>query len=105
MYCINRDWSTNLEAILGDALRIRKALIVITTDAEKAAERFHRDKSIMDDEGRHYRFNLALALEDVGLKGSNKMEEIAFATSRYLESHVVYTGMRRLTQKVAEYNV
>ncbi|KAJ9149952.1 Patatin family protein [Pleurostoma richardsiae] len=76
----------SLNPVRDDVLGIWATLKELATEMEKTAQRFHRDKSNLDDEGRYYRFNVDRGLEDVALQESKKKKEIAAATRRYVES-------------------
>jgi len=91
----------SLKPVRGDALGILSTLKELATETEKTAERFHRDKSSLDDEGRYYRFNVDHGLEDVGLEESKKKAEIAAATRRYVESQGVFKQMKACANNLA----
>jgi len=72
-----------LEPVRDDAVGIWATLKDLATETEMTAQRFHRDKSSLDNEGRYYRFNVDRGLEEVGLEESKKKAEIAAATRLY----------------------
>jgi hypothetical protein len=73
----------SLKPFHDDVFHIGDSLVALATEIEKAAERFRRDKSDLDDDGRYYRFDVIRGLEDVGLEESKK-KDIAAATGRYI---------------------
>lgn len=73
-----------------DVLRIWATLKELATETENTAERFRRDKSNLDNEGRYYRFNVDRGLEGIGLEESKKKKDIAAATRVYTESQAVF---------------
>jgi len=77
-----------------DALGIWATLKDLATETEKTAEKFRRDKSSLDDEGRYHRFNVQHGLENIGLEESRRKNEIAAATGRYITSQAVYKRMK-----------
>ncbi|SPQ22632.1 1f99ae8a-4da0-4fc0-93be-a6c3ebe73771 [Thermothielavioides terrestris] len=90
-----------LQPVRDDVLGISATLKAITTETEKTAEQFRRDKSDLDDEGRYYRFNVDRGLEEIGLEESTKKKEIAAATQRYLESQAVFKQMKACANNIA----
>lgn len=91
----------SLKPVRDDALGILSTLKELATETEKTAQRFHRDKSSLDDEGRYYRFNVDHGLEDIGLEESKKKAEIAAATRRYVESQGVFKQMKACANNLA----
>ena len=81
-----------------NVLQIGKAIIALSTDTERTAEQFSRDKATLNDEGRYYRFNVSQGLEEVGLEESTKVNEIAAATLRYITSQAVFKQMKACTK-------
>jgi hypothetical protein len=79
-----------LQPVRDDVLGIWATLRDLGTETENTAERFHREKSNLDIEGRYYRFNVAHGLDNIGLEESKKMKEIAAATRRSMESQAVF---------------
>lgn len=84
-----------------DVLGIWATLIELATETEKTAEKFRRDKSSLDDEGRYYRFNVDRGLEQIGLEESKKKDEIAAATGQYIESQTVFKQMKACVNAMA----
>jgi hypothetical protein len=84
----------SLKPFRDDVFHIGETLLAIATETEQTAERFHRDKSYLDNSGRYYRFNVAHGLEGIGLEESKKSKEIAAATRRYIESQHVFKQMQ-----------
>lgn len=91
----------NRKPVRDDALHIWATLQDLATETEKTAQRFHRDKSSLDDEGRYYRFNVDRGLEDIGLEESRKKKDIAAATRRYVESQTVFIQMQACANNIA----
>jgi hypothetical protein len=91
----------SLEPVRDDVLGIAATLKKLATETEKTAQRFHRDHSSLDDEGRYYRFNVDCGLEEVGLEESKKKKEIAAATRRYVELQAVFRQMKACANKIA----
>lgn len=91
----------SLKPFRDDALHIGKTLVAIATETEQTAERFRRDKSYLDDDGRYYRFNVSQGLEEVGLEESKKRKEIAAATRRYVGSQGVLKQMQACANNMA----
>ena len=91
----------SLKPFEDDVLYIGKTLIAIATETEQTAERFRQDKSLLDNTGRYYRFNVARGLEDVGLEESKKSKEIGAATRRYIGSQEVFKQMQACADNVA----
>ena len=91
----------SLKPFQDDVLYIGETLILIATETEQTAERFRRDKSLLDNTGRYYRFNVARGLEDVGLEESKKSKEIGAATRRYIGSQEVFKQMQACADNVA----
>jgi hypothetical protein len=93
-----------LKPVRDDAFGIWATLKDLTTETEKTAQQFHRDKAYLDDEGRYYRFNVDRGLEEIGLQESKKKTEIAAATRRYVESQTIFRQMKacanNLTRRV-----
>ena len=82
-------------------LQIGKAIIALSTETERTAEQFSRDKATLDNEGRYYRFNVSRGLEGVGLEESTKVNEIAPATLRYITSQAVFKQMKARTKALS----
>lgn len=90
-----------LKPVQDDILGIWATLKELATETEKTAQRFHRDKSRLDDEGRYYRFNVDRGLEDIYLEESKKKNEIAAATRLYVESQAVFKQMKACANNIA----
>jgi predicted acylesterase/phospholipase RssA len=76
----------SLKAFKDDIYHIGETLVAIATETELTAERFRRERSLLDSTGRYYRFNVMRGLEDIGLEEVKKVKEIAAATRRYISS-------------------
>jgi predicted acylesterase/phospholipase RssA len=92
----------SLNEFRDDVLHINHTLIALATETEQTAERFHRDKSTLSDEGCYYRFNVVRGLEDIGLEESKKRGEIASATDRYINSQDVFRQMQGCASRLLE---
>jgi hypothetical protein len=91
----------SLKPFKDDVFHIGETLIAIATETEQTAERFRREKSLLDSTGRYYRFNVLHGLEDVGLEESKKVKEMAAATRRYIGSQEVYKHMQACAGNIA----
>jgi hypothetical protein len=91
----------SLKSFKDDVLHIGKTLIAIATETEQTAERFRRERQLLDSTGRYYRFNVVRGLEDIGLEEAAKVKEMAAATRRYINSHEVHTHMQACAGIVA----
>jgi predicted acylesterase/phospholipase RssA len=91
----------SLKPVRNDILGIWSTLKELTTETEKTAQQFHRDKSSLDDEGRYYRFNVDRGLEDIYLEESKKKKEIAAATRQYIESQAVFKQIKACAEKLS----
>jgi hypothetical protein len=77
----------SIRSFCGDMLHIGGSLVAIATETENTAERFRRDKSTLDNDGRYFRFNVVGGVEDVGLEESKKKKEIAsYNVSRCIQA-------------------
>jgi predicted acylesterase/phospholipase RssA len=90
-----------LNPLPDDVLGVWATVKGIVTETEKTAQRFHRDKSDLDDDGRYYRFNVDRGLEEIGLEESRKKKEIAAATRRYLDSQAVFKQVKACANSIA----
>ncbi len=84
---------------------IGKTLVAIATETEKTAERFCRENSHLDNEGRYFRFNVLRGLEGIGLEDSKQKNAIIAATSRYIESQAVFKQIKACASILAGRNV
>jgi predicted acylesterase/phospholipase RssA len=84
-----------------DMLHIGKTLVAIATETEVTAEKFRRERPLLDDTGRYYRFNVMRGLEDIGLEEAKKSKEIAAATRRYISSQDVHKQMQACAGSIA----
>jgi predicted acylesterase/phospholipase RssA len=91
----------SLKPFKDDALHIHKTLAAIATETEQTAERFRRERTLLDDTGRYYRFNVKNGLEDIGLEEAKKVKEMAAATRRYVTSQEVYKQMQSCAASIA----
>jgi hypothetical protein len=80
----------SLKLFKDDVLHISKTLVAIATETEQTAERFRRERGLLDNTGRYYRFNVVRGLEDIRLEEAKKVKEMAAATRRYISSQEVY---------------
>ncbi|KAF2786451.1 FabD/lysophospholipase-like protein [Melanomma pulvis-pyrius CBS 109.77] len=91
----------SLKPFKDNILQIGKTLVAIATETEETAERFRRERLLLDSTGRYYRFNVLRGLEDIGLEESKKVEEIASSTRRYIASQDVYKHMQACAGNIA----
>lgn len=84
----------SLKPFKDDILHIGETLIAMVTETEKTAERFQRERSLLDSTGRYYRFNVLRGLEDIGLEEAKKVKEMAAATRKYISSQDVCKKMQ-----------
>ena len=92
----------SLKPFKDDIFHIGETLIAIATETEQTAERFRREKSLLDSEGRYYRFNVLRGLEEIGLEEAKKVKEIAAATRRYIGTQAVYKCMQACAGNIAK---
>jgi hypothetical protein len=91
----------SLKSFKDDGLHISEMLVAIATETEITAERFRRERSLLDSKGRYYRFNVVRGLEDIGLEEARKVNEIAAATRRYISSQEVHKQMQACAGNIA----
>ncbi len=91
----------SLKPFKGDLLHIGKTLTAIATETEQTAERFRRERSMLDSTSRYFRFNVSQGLEDIGLEEAEKVKEMAEATRRYVARQEVHKQMQVCVVNVA----
>jgi predicted acylesterase/phospholipase RssA len=91
----------SLKPFKDDALHIGKTLIALATETEQTAEKFRREKSLLDETGRYYRFNVTSGLDNIGLEEAKKVKEMAAATRKYITSQEVYKQMQACASSIA----
>jgi predicted acylesterase/phospholipase RssA len=91
----------SLKAFKDDVLHIGQTLAAIATETEQTAERFRRERSLLDSTERYYRFNVLRGLENIGLEEAKKVNEMAAATRRYISSHEVHKQMQTCAGSIA----
>jgi hypothetical protein len=91
----------SLKPFKDDVLHIGETLVAIATETEQTAERFRRERSLLDSTGRNYRFNVVRGLEDIGLEEAKKVKEMAAATRRYISSQEVHKQMQACAGGIA----
>ncbi|CAN9173050.1 unnamed protein product [Alternaria alternata] len=91
----------SLKAFKDDVFNIGKTLAAIATETEQTAERFRRERGLLDSTGRYYRFNVVRGLEDIGLEEAKKVKEMAAATRRYISSQEVHGQMQACAGSIA----
>ncbi|KAF1913173.1 hypothetical protein BDU57DRAFT_504079 [Ampelomyces quisqualis] len=91
----------SLKPFKNDVLHMGKALLAIATDTEESAERFRRERSLLDSTQRYYRFNVLRGLEEIGLQETKKIDEMAAATRRYISSQEVRMQMQACAGNIA----
>jgi hypothetical protein len=80
---------------------IGETLIAIAMETEQTAERFRRERALLDRTGRYYRFNIVRGLEQIRLKEARKVKEIAAATRRYISSQEMHKQMQACAGSIA----
>jgi predicted acylesterase/phospholipase RssA len=91
----------SLKTFKDDVLHIGETLVSIATETEVTAERFRRERALLDSTGRYYRFNVVQGLEDIGLEEAKKVKEMAAATRRYISSQEVHKQMQTCAGSIA----
>jgi hypothetical protein len=91
----------SLKPFKDDVLHIGKTLVAIATETEQTAERFRRERGLLDNTGRYYRFNVVRGLEEIGLEEAKKVKEMAAATRRYISSQEVHKQMQACAGSIA----
>ncbi|ORY02205.1 hypothetical protein BCR34DRAFT_493307 [Clohesyomyces aquaticus] len=91
----------SLKPFKDDVFNIGETLVAIATETEATAERFRREKALLDSTGRYYRFNVVRGLEDIGLEEAKKVKEMAAATRRYISSQEVHKQMQACAGSIA----
>jgi predicted acylesterase/phospholipase RssA len=91
----------SLKPFKDDVLHIGDTLMAIATETEQTAERFRRERALLDSTGRYYRFNVMRGLEDIGLEEANKVKEMAAATRQYIGSQEVHKQMQACAGSIA----
>ncbi|CAN9248412.1 unnamed protein product [Alternaria alternata] len=91
----------SLKAFKDDVFNIGQTLAAIATETEQTAERFRRERGLLDSTGRYHRFNVARGLEDIGLEEAKKVKEMAAATRRYISSQEVHGQMQACAGSIA----
>jgi predicted acylesterase/phospholipase RssA len=91
----------SLKPFKDDVLHIGETLVAIATETEVTAERFRRERGLLDSTGRYYRFNVVRGLEDIGLEEAKKVKEMAAATRRYISSQEVHKQMQACAGSIA----
>ncbi|CAN9307714.1 unnamed protein product [Alternaria alternata] len=91
----------SLKAFKDDVFNIGQTLAAIATETEQTAERFRRERGLLDSTGRYHRFNVARGLEDIGLEEAKKVKEMAAATRQYISSQEVHGQMQACAGSIA----
>jgi predicted acylesterase/phospholipase RssA len=91
----------SLKPFKDDVLHIGETLVAIATETEQTAERFRRERQLLDSTGRYYRFNVVRGLEEIGLEEAAKVKEMAAATRQYIASQEVHKQMQACAGSVA----
>jgi hypothetical protein len=91
----------SLKPFKDDVLHIGETLVAIATETEQTAERFRRERQLLDNTDRYYRFNVVRGLEDIGLEEAAKVKEMAAATRRYISLQEVHKQMQACAGNVA----
>lgn len=91
----------SLKPFKDDVLHIGETLVAIAIETEQTAERFRRERQLLDSTGQYYRFNVVRGLEEIGLEEAAKVKEMAAATRRYIVSQEVHKQMQACAGNVA----
>ncbi|KAF2874191.1 hypothetical protein BDV95DRAFT_616739 [Massariosphaeria phaeospora] len=91
----------SLKPFRDDVFNIGETLVAIATETEVTAERFRRERALLDSTGRYYRFNVVRGLEDIGLEEAKKIKEMAAATRRYISSQEVHKQMQKCAGSIS----
>jgi hypothetical protein len=92
----------SLKSFEENLLKIGQALLAITTETEKTAERFARHHSRLRNEGRYFRFSVLRGLKDIGLEEYKQKNAIVAAISRYVAFQDVFKQMKACGSNLAE---
>jgi hypothetical protein len=90
-----------LKPFKDNVLHIGETLVAIATETEVTAERFRRERLLLDSTRQYYRFNIVRGLEDIGLEEARKVKEIAAATRRYISSQEVHKQIQACAGSIA----
>lgn len=91
----------SLKACKDDVFHIGETLAAIATETEQTAERFQRERQLLNSMGRYYRFNVVRGLEEIRLEETAKVKEMAAATQQYISSQEVHKQMQAYAGIVA----
>jgi hypothetical protein len=91
----------SLKPFMDDMLHISETLVAIATETEMTAERFRRERALLDSMGRYYRLNVVRGLEDIGLEEAKKVKEMVAATRQYISLQEVHKQMQACAGSVA----
>jgi hypothetical protein len=91
----------SLKPFKDNMLHISETLVAIATETEVTAERFRRERSLLDSTRQYYRFNIVRGLEDIGLEEARKVKEIAAATRQYISSQEVHKQIQAYAGSIA----
>lgn len=91
----------SLKPFRDDVLHISETLVAIATETKQTAERFRREKLLLDNTRRYYQFNVSRKLKDIGLEEAEKVKEMAAATRRYIASQKVHKQMQACAGNIA----
>ena len=81
---------------------IGPSLVSISTDTEQTAESFQRAHWNLDEEGRYFRFNVQMGLENIGLEDASARSTVMTVTNRYVEQQDTYKAMVRCSKNISE---
>lgn len=74
----------------------------MTTETEKTARRFARDRSLLGDGGRYYRFNVPNGLDKIAMEDSKSKSAIVAVTDRYLEDQETFKKLEKYAEILKE---
>ncbi|KAF2022848.1 hypothetical protein EK21DRAFT_119331 [Setomelanomma holmii] len=80
-----------------DVLHIGQTLVAVAT----TADRFRRERPLLDRTGQYYRFKVLRCLEYIGLEETKKVKETARATRRHISSQEAHKQMQACAGSIA----
>jgi hypothetical protein len=94
-------WVKYVLSIGTGVLHIGETLVAIATETEVTAERFRRERALLNNTWRYYRFNVVRGLEDIGLDEAKKVKDMEAVTRRYIASQEVHRQMQACAGSIA----
>ena len=74
----------------------------MTTETEKTARRFARDRSLLSGRGRYFRFNVPNGLDQIAMESSKSRSAIVAVTDRYLEDQETFKKVGQCAEILKE---